>query len=95
MATAAAVAPQGAGDNTNRGGIQFLSIREKLLLTFTGCRNHNWSFPQTSEEMKKAYAANAPYDSHQQCPKCGSMRLYNQKTMEGGPIFHLEMKQYG
>jgi len=57
-------------------------------MAVSACRDHNWSFPQTDKKtMHRVYAANAPYDSHQQCPACGSMRLYNSKTMEGGPFF--------
>lgn len=94
MATAA-VTQQVEGDTLNRGGIQFLTFGQKLLMSLTACRNHNWSFPHTSKDMKRAYTDNAPYDSHQQCPDCGSMRLYNTHTMEGGPLFHKEPKQHG
>jgi len=45
--------------------------------------------------MGRAYAANAPYDSHQQCPNCGTMRLFNYQTLEGGPLFTKEVKQHG
>jgi hypothetical protein len=76
------------------GGIVFLTTGEKLFSAFAGCR-HNWSRPFTTKEMKKAYASNAPYDSHQQCVKCGATRLYDNKTLVGGPIFTRTESQHG
>lgn len=96
MATAAAITQQkGDRDNSNQGGIHVLTLRERMVLAFTGHRDHNWSFPQTSKEMKSAYAVHTPFDSHQQCPDCGSMRLFNSKTMESGPLFTKEPKKNG
>lgn len=95
MATAAAVAQPGDGDNSNQGGIRTLNFRERVFHAITGCRDHNWSFPHTSKELKPAYAAHPPYDSHQQCPECGAMRLFNSKKMESGPLFQKDVKQHG
>jgi hypothetical protein len=96
MATAAALTQQeGESDNPNQGGIRVLNFRERVFHKLTGCRSHNWSFPHTSKDMKPAYAAHAPYDSHQQCPDCGAMRLFNSQKMEGGPLFQKDVKQNG
>lgn len=77
------------------GGIRFSTVGERLVRAITGCRGHNWGWPQTTVEMGEAYRANKPYDSHQQCPKCGATRLYNQKTMACGPLFTKEPKKRG
>jgi len=94
MSAATIVAQQGISDEHKT--IKFLTLGQKFLMLLSPC-DHNWSFPQTSrdKDMKKAYAQNEPYDSHQQCPECGAMRLYDQKTMQGGPIFFKEEKQHG
>lgn len=92
-ALAALGTKQSDGDT---GGIHLFSIAERFWLSVTGCRDHNWSFPQTDKKnMGRAYTAHKPYDSHQQCPNCGTMRLFNSQTMEGGPFFKKEVKQHG
>jgi|HubBroStandDraft_1064217.scaffolds.fasta_scaffold457926_2 hypothetical protein len=75
--------------------ISFLTAGQRFLMAITACRSHNWSFPQTDRKMDDVYAANSPYDSHQQCPTCGAMRLYNSQTMEGGPFFQKSVAQNG
>jgi len=94
MATAAATSLQGDGDSMNTGGIRFVGRAERFLEALA-LHRHNWSFPISTAEMKRAYRANAPYDSHQQCPECGALRLYNQKTMHAGPQFTREPKTHG
>ena len=92
-AIAAAVMTKPEGD---QGGIHLLTFTERFWLSVTGCRDHNWSFPQTDRKnMARAYAAHQPFDSHQQCPTCGAMRLFDSKTMLGGPTFSKEVKQHG
>ncbi len=91
--SAIAAVRQTEGD---QGGIHLLTLTERFWLSVTGCRDHNWSFPQTDKKnMGRAYAAHRPNDSHQQCTSCGSMRLFNSQTMESGPLFTKEVKQNG
>ena len=77
-------------------GFHLLTVKERLLRRLPGC-DHNWSFPQTLREKswQEIYAANEPFDSHQQCPKCGAMRLFNFVTMEAGPMFTREPRRNG
>lgn len=73
--------------------IRVFTLRDRIVAHFTNCLNHNWSFPQRHKDMQQAYATHRPYDSHQHCPKCGSMRLYNSQTMEGGPQYELQLSR--
>lgn len=77
-------------------GYHLLTVGERFWLSMR-CRDHNWSFPQTSrdKDWQRIYAENTPYDSHQQCPACGAMRLFNAQTMESGPLFSKDVKQHG
>lgn len=72
-------------------GIHLLSAVERFWINFGGCREHNWSFPQTD----KGLAYEKPYNSHQQCPVCGATRLFNSNDWESGPLFKREVKQHG
>jgi hypothetical protein len=75
--------------------IAFLTRRQRFWMYVDGCE-HRWSFPQTDRRgMSAVYAANAPYDSHQQCPDCGAMRLFDSKEMKAGPFFTKKVKQHG
>jgi len=78
-------------------GYHLLTMAERFWLLVTACRDHNWSFPQTwrDKDWQHIYAENAPHDSHQQCPTCGAMRLFNSDTMEAGPLFTKDVKQHG
>jgi len=78
-------------------GYHLLTVTEHLWMAITGCRDHRWSWPQMSREQdwQRIYVANAPYDSHQQCPVCGAMRLFDSKLMDGGPLFSKDVKQHG
>lgn len=95
MATVAITQPTEREIERNRGGILLLTAAQKLWFSLTACRDHNWTWSFTTKDMHKAYVANAPYDSHQTCPDCGATRLYNSKTMEGGPLFTKDLVQHG
>ncbi len=81
-----------------RNGIRLYTRLERLWLalgTLTTCgTSHNWSFPFTSREpeWRMIYAANPPYNAHQQCPHCGTMRLWDTDKWKDGPMFHKELK---
>ena len=73
-------------------GFRFLGPYERALLRVTGCHEHAWGFPISTKDMRAAYAANPPYNSHQVCARCGSARLYDAAAFRGGPLFRKEAK---
>lgn len=79
-------------DKGGGAGIRFLGLYERALLRVTGCHEHAWTFPVSTPDMRGAYAANPPYDSHQGCIRCGSSRLYDAKAFRGGPLFRRDMR---
>ena len=57
---------------------------ERLSQWVFGCR-HMWSFPFSSREIRYP----SPYDTHQNCNKCGMMRFYRFRGLDmfSGPTF--------
>jgi len=64
--------------------IQLYTPLERLHQFMFGCR-HAWSFPFSNREIRYPQ----PYDTHQNCNKCGMTRFYRFKgaVMQAGPAF--------
>lgn len=69
------------------GGIHILTGTAKLMGNFK-CRNHKWTWPQTSERFDYASAVDGgQFDSHQTCTECGIHRLFESREFQPGPLF--------
>jgi hypothetical protein len=84
--------------------IELISFTDRILRVH--CM-HRWSFPITSpkkapvdnQQMATSYSevhagrhSMRAFDSHQTCPKCGTERFYNSKTMKPGPMYRRRVR---
>ena len=64
--------------------IELYTLFERFWNCIFGC-NHAWGFPFHNREIRYP----RPYDTHQNCNKCGQMRFYRFKGIDcvPGPLF--------
>src|ERR1019366_10158954 len=61
----------------------FKLVRGLDLVLLELCCSHKWSWPSANADESVIEG----YDSHQNCSKCATERLFNSKSWNAGPMY--------